>query len=97
MIGWIVENTRRSGWRQKWRRFRIVTTPISVTLDSTSRSEGARGSRRGCSTGFSLDVTAGLGDLPYVLARGPAGQLEEDIVERRSAQAHVADANPCAT
>ena len=23
MTGWIVENTRRSGWRQKWRRFRI--------------------------------------------------------------------------
>ena len=34
MIGWIVEKTSRSGWRQKWRRFRIVTTAVSVMLVS---------------------------------------------------------------
>ena len=45
MTGWIVEKTRRSGWRQKWRRFRIVTTPMSVTLDSASRSDGACAAR----------------------------------------------------
>ena len=38
------------------------------------------------------------GDLRFaVLARRLAGQLEEDVVERRSAQAQVADADPGAT
>ena len=43
MTGWIVEKTSRSGWRQKWRRFRIVTTAVSVTLVSAPRSDGACG------------------------------------------------------
>jgi hypothetical protein len=30
MIGWIVEKTRRSGWRTKWRRLRTLTTRASV-------------------------------------------------------------------
>ncbi len=96
MTGWIVENTSRSGWRRKW-RFRIVTTVLSVTLVSAPRSDGAcgRGSRRGRSRTFSSGTAAALCGLPFrsVLA----GQLEEDVIQRRSAQAHVAAADPGAT
>ena len=43
-------------------------------------------------------VGHGSGELRFaVLARRLTGQLEEDVVERRSAQAHVADADPGVT
>jgi hypothetical protein len=41
MIGWIVEKMSRSGWRQKWRRFRPVTTAVSVMFVSALRRVGA--------------------------------------------------------
>jgi hypothetical protein len=71
---------------------------LSVRLVSAPRNDGAcgRGSRRGTPQG--LLVRHGSGDLRFaVLARRLAGQLEEDVVERRSTQAHVADADPGAT
>ena len=97
MIGWIVEKMSRSGWRQKWRRFRIVTTAMSVTLDSASRSDGACGrhSRRG-----RPDRALGHGNGALRVSRSrseAAGQLQEDVIERRPTQAHLADADPRAT
>ena len=73
MIGWIVEKTSRSGWRQKWRRFRIVTTALSVTLVSAPRSDGAcgRGSRRGRSRTFSSGTAAAICGLPFSLGASP--------------------------
>src|ERR1700755_2839105 len=87
MTGWIVEKISRSGWRQKWRRFRPVTTEVSVRLVSAPRNvgggrrRGGRGRLGGGSRGAGADRR-----LPR--------QLEEDVVEGRPPQAHVADADP---
>src|SRR3954453_24202221 len=72
MIGWIVENTSRSGWRTKRRRLRTVTTRASVTSPRSSR--GVRRLRRG--GGVGAGRTAGLagaaGTLTLVGAGGPS-------------------------
>ena len=84
MIGWIVEKTSRSGWRQKWRRFRIVTTAVSVTLVSAARSDGAWAPRaRARTLHGGLVGHGGCGLRFAVLARRLAGQLQEHVVERR--------------
>ena len=77
MIGWIVENRRRSGWRQKCRRFRIVTTAMSLTLDWTSRSDNAVGrhSRRAGSTGIS--ATAGV----ISIAQARSGRRPDCLIQ----------------
>ena len=42
MIGWIVENTSRSGWRTKCRRLRTLTTRASVKSARSSAGERRR-------------------------------------------------------
>ena len=95
MIGWIVEKTSRSGWRQKWRRFRIVTTAVSVTLVSAASWRRCVGAPARAGTLHDRLLGHGSCGLRFaVLARRLTGQLQEHVVERRPPQAHVADADP---
>src|SRR4026208_360515 len=76
MIGWIVEKMSRSGWRQKWRRFRPVTTAVSVMFVSALLRVGTcrRGrGRAGSVTGVSGRATAGPGRAGAG-AGGPGGR-----------------------
>ena len=66
---------------------------------SALRSVGdvqARSRRRACSVTFVSGTASGELRLA-VLARGLTRQLEEDVVECRAPQAHVADADPGVT
>ena len=73
MIGWIVENTSRSGWRQKCRRFRIGHDGV-VDRGSTRRLavrlRVGRQSRRACSTGIAATAAVPCG-LPFSLGAWP--------------------------